>query len=502
MDHDNSPGSASRGASNNGAAPPEHLAPFDVRARASEWVAEEPGLADAVIDWYGHMHHRRESFHTHAEGVARFGAVPPLRALRHLAALGVAQVEFLTRELPRELRERRFLSDPGAWAKETSAKLIRDQLSQLGPSAAEVARLIDMAEGILPQVVVDTFRERPIVSKRISGTTVDHIVRRELGDVIAKFDPEPVSVNPISQLHDAWLRGGREVHLRVRRPGVSRALRADARILSTIAAPLEQFVPFFTEAHPVGFLQLATRQTMEEVDLRNQALNAVELALALESMEIDLVRIPHPIPGLATRHALVLERLEGKPLAESASSIDIQAAVSSYAAATVEAALARGVFHADLLSEHLVVTPDAKLGIISCGTLGRFDIETRRGALNYLTSFFTGDFKGQVEAMDSLGAVPPEVDKAELVKDLSEAESLSFSALMSGGPESITDALRDAVGILLDHKVRPPLEAVLFVRNVFSFNRFAQHFDPEASAVALLMPTVQRLPQIAIDLQV
>lgn len=487
--------------SNNGDGQPAHLAPFDVRARASKWVAQEPGLPDAVVSWYGHMLHRRESFHTHAEGVARFGGVPPFRALRHVAALGFAQLEFLARELPRELSDRRFLSEPSAWAKETSAKLIRTQLAQLGPSAAEVARLIDMAEGILPQVIVDTFRERPIVSKPISSTTVDHIVRREFGDAVAKFDPDPISVNPISQLHDAWLQGGREVHLRVRRPGVSRALRADARILSTIAAPLEQFIPFFTEAHPVGFLQLATRQTMEEVDLRNQALNAVELALALESMEIDLVRIPHPIPGLSTRHALVVERLEGKPLVESTASIDIQAAVASYAAATVESALARGVFHADLLSEHLVVTPDAKLGIISCGTLGRFDLPTRRGALQYLTGFFTGDFNAQVEAMASLGAVPDDVDKELLVQDLASKESLGFASLMMGGPDGITNALRDAVGILLDHKVRPPLEAVLFVRNVFSFNRFAQHFDPEASAVALLMPTVQRLPQIALDLQ-
>lgn len=478
-----------------------HMDPFDVRARSSAWVGAEPGLADASVSWYGHMLQRREAFHTHAEGVARFGIVPPVRALRHLGALAVAQVGFLARELPRELADRRFARDPSGWAKETAAKLIRDELALLGPSAAEVARLIDIGEGILPQVVVDTFRQRPITTRPVGAATVDHIIRRELGSAIAMFEPEPILATPVSQLHEARLADGRDVHLRVRRPGVSRALRADARILATLAAPLEQFVPFFTEAHPVGFLQLATRQTLEEVDLRNQALNAVELALAIESMDLDIFRVPHPLPGLVTRHVLVTERIEGRPLEEASDGIDLPTAVSSYASATVEAALARGVFHADLLPEYLFVTPDAKLGVVSCSSLGRFDVKTRRAALQYLTSFFSADFNGQVEAMDALDAIPDDVDKNLLVKDLSAAENLSFSAMLSGGPNAITTALKEAVAILLDHRVRPPLEAVLFVRNVFSFNRFAHHFDPEANAVALLMPIVQRLPQIAADLQ-
>lgn len=468
---------------------------------ASPWLAVEPGLAPAAIRWRRELSERRESFQNHADGIARFGVPSPLRAIRHTLALQVAQVGWLVREFPKELNERTFMDDRGTWAKRTAATLMREQLAMLGPSAAEVMRLVEVAEGVLPTVIVEIFRKRPIAVRPISKTTVSHIIRRELGDCVAWYDPQPMLVEPVNQLHRARLGDGREVDLRIRRPGVSRALRQDARILATMAAPLQQFIPFFTDAHPVGFVQLVTRQVLEEVDLRNQALNLVELALALESMGLTGMEVARPIPSLVTRHALVTEHLEGTSLTEGMDGLDMAACGEAFAAAAIEAGLARGVFHADLVHESLVVRPNGNLGVIGCSTMGRFDVKTRRAALAYLTAFFTADHAGQVYAMDSLGAISDDIDKDQLIKDLSNAERLQFGALMSGGSENITEALKEGMSILLDHRVRPPLEAVLFVRNVFCLNRFVKERDPEASAIDMLMPIVQRLPELARQLR-
>lgn len=467
----------------------------------SKWIAGEPGLPQAAIRWRRGLTDRRMSFQDHADGIARFGVPSPLRALRHTVALQIAQVGWLVRELPKELNDRTFMEDRSTWAKRAAATLMREQLSMLGPSAAEVTRLIDVAEGVLPNVIVEVFRERPITVRPISKTTVSHIIRRELGDSVASYDPHPIIVEPINQLHRGCLRDGREVNIRIRRPGVSRALRQDARILATMAAPLQQFIPYFTDAHPVGFVQLVTRQVLEEVDLRNHALNLVELALALESMDLVGMDVARPIPSLVTRHAMVTEHLEGTSLTEGMGGLDMAACSGAFAAAAIEAALARGVFHADLVPQSLVARPNGHLGVIGCSTLGRFDVKTRRAALAYLTSFFTADHAGQVDAMDSLGAISDDIDKDELIKDLSNAERLQFSSLISGGAENVTEALKEGMNILLDHRVRPPLEAVLFVRNVFCLNRFVKESDPDASAFDMLMPIVQRLPELATQLR-
>src|SRR5581483_1171221 len=158
-----------------------------------------------------------------------------------------------------------------------------------------------------------------------------------------------------------------------------RMMRADARITAMLVAPFELAVPALAEAHPLGFVELAARQLLEESDLRNEALNAVALGLAVEDLGVDTVAVARPVPGLVHRRAAAFEALDGaRPLTDGAAGLDADAALTADAAVralvalTVEAALTHGVFHADLRPEHLVVTGDGRLGVVGFGAAGRF----------------------------------------------------------------------------------------------------------------------------------
>jgi hypothetical protein len=74
-------------------------------------------------------------------------------------------------------------------------------------------------------------------------------------------------------------------------------------------------------------------------------------------------------------------------------------------------------------------------------------------------------------------------------------------AILSGGGDAITTALGDSVRILLRHRLRPPVDVVLFVRNVFAFREILATIAPETSLFAALIPLVQRLPDLAARLE-
>ncbi|MHB1910890.1 MAG: AarF/UbiB family protein, partial [Acidimicrobiales bacterium] len=282
---------------------------------------------------------------------------------------------------------------------------------------------------------------------------------------------------------------------------VDRDLHADARITASLVGLLEALIPALRQPHPLGFVELAARQTLEEGDFRNEALNAVELALSAECLQLDSVRIPHPVPGLADRRAVVFEDIGGTSIGEASGPIDIDRVLGAFLGLSVESGLATGVFHADLRTENLVICDDGRLGVIAFGTIGRLGLPVRRGALKYLTSIFSGDVEGQIEAMRSTGAVPSGVDEVALARDLAASAALQPMQMMTGGEGAIVAGLKEAVQLLLRHRLRPPIEVSLFVRNVFALNAFVRQVAPESSLMLALMPLVQRLPAIAAALE-
>lgn len=468
------------------------------RAAASPWVARGEGLAEAVAAWA----HATDAIAAKADRATALGPVSPLRALRYAGALEVSRLRWATGQLLtpglRPLRE------PGDWAKEGVAQVLHHQLELLGPAGAEIARIIAGSEGLLPGTVVSEFRRRPVTIPAFPTARAESIVQRCFDGRVDRLSEAPLAATPLTQLHAAILDGERRVLVRVRRPGARRDTLADARMTAAIARALEAVVPALRDVHPLGFVELATRQTVEALDLRHEAINAVELAMALEDLGdgADGITVLRPVAGLATARAVVLEDLPGaRSFAAASSRLDPEPTIAAYVRATLEVGLASGVFHADLRPEHLVVLPDGTLGVVGCGTLGRFDLVTRRAAFGFLTALFAGDHRGQVDAMRLAGAVPDDVDADALVADLAGTPSLSPMAILSGGGDAIATALGDSVRILLRHRLRPPIDVVLFVRNVFAVREILATIAPETSLVAALIPLVQRLPDLAARLE-
>lgn len=138
--------------------------------------------------------------------------------------------------------------------------------------------------------------------------------------------------------------------------------------------------------------------------------------------------------------------------------------------------------------------------LVGCPVLGRLTPELRRAGYAYLTSVLSGDPAGQVAAMAEAGAIPSGADIEALVADLSASGSLDPMALLGGdGPGALLAGLRDAVAILLRHRLRPPLDVVLLVRGLFALQRVLPVAAPGATLTGCLLPLLPRLPELAGD---
>lgn len=470
------------------------------RAAESPWVAKSAGLADAVVNLQRDLNATRASMDEHAIRLARPGFLPPLRAAHYFTALGAAQAGWALRKLPGDLLGGlRPVREPRSWAQESLAYVLRDQLALMGPAGAELARIIDESEGLAPDTIVEELRRRPLRTAPLPPAAVGVLARRAFGDRIPHVGAL-LSSTPISQAHRAQLRDGEPAIVRLRRPGVDRVIRQDARIGATVIGPIEWLIPALRDAHPLGFLELAARQLLEEADLRNEALNAVEVGLAIEELGIDGIVAARPLPGFAYRGAVAFEAADGferaVPLEEGLDRVDLATAPTAFARVTIEAAMALGAFHADLRPEQLVVLEDGRVGIVGYGTVGRLDRDTRRAALDWVAAVFGGDAAGQVAAMEEVGAISPNTNVDQLLADLQAAESLQPMALLAGGEAGLLAAVRDGMKLFLRHRLQPPLELVLFVRTLLSLRALLRVIAPERSILEALMPLLPRIPEL------
>ncbi len=468
------------------------------RARESAWVSEEPGLAVSVGAWEAAMGETRLSLSQLATAMARPGRIPADRAVRHVTAAGISRIVRLGTNLPGDILDLRPLRDPEAWARRASVEAFADQLALGGPATAELARLILNAGQMFPAEIVDELRCRPIAPPVLDTPTVEDIGERSIGGITA-ISGHPVAALPISQLHTGRLRDGRPVALRVRRPGVTRELLADARLSASLAAPLQQLMPGVGGLHPIGVVQLTTRLSIEAIDLRFETLGAVELGLLAEELDLRSVSVARPVAGHAAERAALSEASEGILLKDHQDVDDIASAavLADLARITVESALTHGVFWADPAADNLLVRSDGGVVIVGCGAVGRLDPRLRRAGIWFLRSLLTGDAAGSVDAMRRAGAVPLGADMNQLVSDLESAQALRVPQILMGGEQGLLGALSEAVRLLLRHQVRPPLDVVVLLRTIFALGTLADRLLPDGGGLMpAMLPLIQQLPDL------
>lgn len=465
------------------------------RCAQSAWVQKDPGLELAACRLARELA-GREAYDTRAARLAGPGLGPAPRAVHQLLALQAAQLRAAVRWLPAMSGG----TPPTELAKDAVADVLRHHLAYLGPPGAEVARVLLGSGAMAPDRVVQRLRNEPISWDPQAARDVERVVERALPGLVRSIEPRPLNATPVLQTHRCELADGTPAIVRVRRPRARGALLADARFSGTLAWAAEQVAPGVRDAHPQGFVQLAVRQVLDSLDLRNHALNAIELGLAVEALDIQGITVARPIPAGITARVALFEHHDGYVLgAEPPPSSGGQVA-EALASILVLCAVGRGVFHADAGPEHLLRAPDGTIVVVGCPVLGRLTPELRRAGYAYLTGVLSGDHAAQVEAMRDAGAVADDIDEASLIADLAAIGSIDPMALLGAdGQGALLGGLRDAVGVLLRHRLRPPLEVVLLVRGLFALQQVLPVAAPGASLTGALLPLLPRLPELAAD---
>jgi len=283
------------------------------------------------------------------------------------------------------------------------------------------------------------------------------VIEEELGppeDIFIELSTEPIGSASIAQTYVGRLRTGREVVVKVQRPGVRESVEQDLDILARLTDRLDRRT---TWARSLGLKELVAgfaEETREELDFRIEAANGIAAKRNLH--DSDPISVPDVIEEFTTSRVLVQERVDGRSVGTPGvlSALDGQrreALADALLSLMIRQMLGGEPFHADPHPGNVFLRSDGRLALIDFGAVGRLDRFERAGLIDMMRGLQGEDPALVREAALRIGTHTKRIDEEALDRELARLLSRAIRADSRMNPELLGEALfvfRD-FGILL-----------------------------------------------------
>ncbi|HEY6916125.1 MAG TPA: 2-polyprenylphenol 6-hydroxylase [Allosphingosinicella sp.] len=249
---------------------------------------------------------------------------------------------------------------------------------------------------------------------------IEASLERPLEELYAEFDPVAVGAASIAQVHRAVTRDGRQVAVKVLRPGIEEEFAKALDTYEWAAAQVEAMGGEAARLRPRLVIAHFRQWTARELDLRREAASASELA---EGMEAEPgFDVPAIDWSRTARRVMTMEWVDGIKLSDREALIaaghDTKALARRLVRAFLRQAIAEGFFHADLHQGNLFAKPNGHIGAIDFGIMGRVDRQARVWLAEILYGLITGNYRRVAEIHFEAGYVPPHHNIAEFTTAL------------------------------------------------------------------------------------
>ena len=293
---------------------------------------------------------------------------------------------------------------------------LREALERLGPIFVKFGQVLSTRRDLLPDEVADELARLqdkvPPFPAAVARDLVEKAFKRPIEAVFATFEAEPVASASIAQVHFATLKDGREVAVKVLRPGMLSIIDDDLSLLRTLARWIERWSPDGKRLKPREVVAEFDKYLHDELDLVREAANGAQLRRNMEGLE--LLMVPEMVWDLCTQSVIVMERMNGVPISQrqrlSDAGVDIKKLARDGVTIFFTQVFRDGFFHADMhpgnIQVSLAPSTFGRYVALDFGIVGTLtEVDKEYLAQNFI-AFFRRDYKRVAELHLESGWVP------------------------------------------------------------------------------------------------
>lgn len=365
----------------------------------------------------------------------------------------------------------------------TLPEKVRYMIQELGPTFVKFGQIVSSRTTELPPEWREQLEKLQSNVPPFSYEKARQILTNELKDtpenLFASFESEPFAAASIAQVHRATLHNGTTVVVKIQRPNIEVAVKADLNVINDLTKRVQKKQEWARTMDLYGMVDEFGRSILFEMDYQNEAAN-VNL-LSHNMAQFDKIHVPTVYPEFTTNRVLTMEFLPGVKISEveqiKAAGWDCRELAREYVQAIIKQALFDGFFHADPHPGNVLVNLETgQIGFLDMGLMGELNSAQRMALGDVLVSIVQGDGYSLGKAGLRLSRPVPGV----AVDERAFLEAMErFGQRFLGSTESMPSTFDALQGVMRRFGLRLDPNFVLAFKALMQSDQIIRGLDPD-----------------------
>ncbi|MGI9316262.1 MAG: ubiquinone biosynthesis regulatory protein kinase UbiB [bacterium] len=291
---------------------------------------------------------------------------------------------------------------------------LREALQELGPVFVKFGQVLSTRPDLIPEDIYSELTKLQDEVPPFPGNEARRLIEQSIGEpidqVFEEFVTESTASASVAQVHFAKLVGGKEVVVKVLRPGIQEVIERDLDLLHTLAELADRYWSEAPRLKPKEIVTDYDKTIHDELNLMREAANASQLKVNFEGS--DLIYVPEVYWDYCRRDVMVMERIYGIPVRDvdriKAAGIDLRKLAHDGVEIFFTQAFRDGFFHADMHPGNIFVSESGQYRAVDFGIMGTLSDADKRYLAENLLGFFNRDYHAVADAHIRAGWVPPD----------------------------------------------------------------------------------------------
>ena len=377
-----------------------------------------------------------------------------------------------------------------------SPEKFADDLEALGPTFVKLGQMLSTRPDLVPAAYAAALERMQEQVTPVPFEVIREQVEDALGVRISKayasFDETPLGCASLAQVHRATLRDGREVAVKVQRPGVAQQLMADLDLLRGITGTADRFTSVGRHVRFSEWLDEFARSLIAELDYVAEAENLERFREHLAPFRT--LWVPAPIWDYTAKRVLTMELADGRRVDQISGLRRTEQGMRPLAEDLLRGYLdqvfVHGEIHADPHPGNLRVTENGQLAIYDLGMVANVPPRQRDRLLKLLFAAVDGRGEQVAEECIALGIRLEDYDEPRFLREVGQliARYGAHQASMSEGR-----VVLDLVRIATQCGLRPPPELSLLGKTLLNLDAVCRALAPDLDTQRVVEDQLQHV---------
>ncbi len=301
---------------------------------------------------------------------------------------------------------------------------LRLALQELGPVWIKFGQMMSTRRDLFPPNIADPLALLQDQVAPFDGQLAKQQMEKALGGPLenwfSEFDIKPLASASIAQVHTARLKEtNQEVVLKVIRPDIRLVIDSDLKLMHRMARIVAGAMPEARRLKPVEVVREYEKTLLDELDLRREAANAIQLRRNFEGSQE--LYVPEVFPDFSNQTVMVSERIYGIQVSDieglKANGTNMKLLAERGVSVFFTQVFRDSFFHADMHPGNVFVKPEHPdnptwIGL-DCGIVGTLNSDDKRYLAENFLAFFNRDYRRVAELHVDSGWVPADTNVDE-----------------------------------------------------------------------------------------